>query len=121
MGDPQEVTCIVCTVGCTLSVVVEGDRADVSGHQCDKGVEYGKQEALDPRRIVTSSVLVLGGEWPLASVRTSQPVPKDKVMEVMKEIRSVRVKTPVNMGDVLIGNVAGTLADVVATRAVLRE
>ena len=121
MSEETETICIICPVGCQLSVSVEDGKAEVSGNQCERGAEYGTLEALDPRRTVTSSVLVLGGEWPLASVRTSVPVPKKKVMEVMAAIRGVEVQAPVQIGDVVLENVAGSSADLVITREVGRR
>jgi CxxC motif-containing protein len=98
-----------------------GGEVSISGHQCERGVEYGEMEALNPKRTVTSSVLVIDGEMPLVSVRTSVAVPKDRIMEVMYEVRSASMEAPVSIGDVIIPNVAGTGVDVVATRTVPRR
>jgi len=112
-------TCIVCPVGCTISVKVRGAKVlGCEGNTCARGAAYAKDEVLHPKRTVTSSVLVLGGRWPLVSVRTSKPVPKGKIPAVMKAIRARSVKAPVKTGDVLIKNVARTGANIVATRNV---
>ena len=75
-------------------------------------------EALDPRRMLTTSIFVNGGKWPLVSVKSSQPVPKNKVFDVLKEIKKSKVKPPVRLGQILIKNVAGTGLDIVATKMV---
>jgi CxxC motif-containing protein len=59
-----------------------------------------------------------GGDWPLVSVRTNPPIPKDRMLEAMDEITGVRVNAPIRVGDVLIADVLGTGCDVVATRNV---
>ena len=59
-----------------------------------------------------------GGELPLVSVKTATDIPKDKIFDVMAEIRACRVNAPVHIGDVLIANAAGTGSDIVATRTV---
>ncbi len=114
----QELTCIRCPMGCHLTVEIDGGNVTVTGNTCPRGAEYGKKEVTAPTRTVTSSVRVEGGELKLVSVKTASDIPKDKIFDVMAEIRQCRVKAPVHAGDVLIANVAGTGADIVATRSV---
>lgn len=59
-----------------------------------------------------------GGEKPLVSVKTKQSIPKNKIFDCMDEIRRMVVKAPVEAGDIIIENVAGTGVDVVATKEV---
>ena len=115
----RELTCIRCPIGCHLTVTIDGDHVTVTGNTCPRGAEYGKKEMTDPTRIVTSSVRVTGGELPLVSVKTASDIPKDKIFEVMAEIRRCEVKAPVKIGDVLIADAAGTGVAIVATRTVL--
>lgn len=114
----ERLTCIVCPLGCALRVEVDGGSAHVTGNQCARGLDYGRQEALDPRRTVCSTVFVRGGSWPIVSVRTSEPVPRARIMDVMGELKKTVLQAPVEVGRVVITNVAGTGADVVATRCV---
>ena len=115
----KEITCIVCPIGCKILAKTDGNKFEaVDGFKCKRGVEYAKSEALDPRRMLTTSVLVLGGEWPLVSVKSSKPVPKDKLFSVLKEIKKEEVKAPVKLGQIIIKNVAKTGVDIVATKQV---
>lgn len=114
----KELTCIRCPIGCQLTAVLEGDEIVISGNTCPRGAEYGKKEVTAPTRIVTGSVRVIGGELPLVSVKTAADVPKEKMMDVMRQIHACQVKAPVRAGDVLIRDAAGTGADIVATRTV---
>ena len=50
----------------------------------------------------------------MVSVKTSNPVPKEKIFEVMAKIRSSSVKAPVSIGDVILKDVYG--ADIIATK-----
>jgi len=120
---PKKVlTCIVCPIGCTITVVHDDyDVIEIEGNNCARGREYARHEAIEPSRTVTTSVLVVGGERPLASVRTAGSVPKGKIRAVMDEIAKVSVKAPVKVGDVILENVAGTGEKVVATRNVPRK
>ncbi|WP_302157753.1 DUF1667 domain-containing protein [uncultured Acidaminococcus sp.] len=122
----KEMTCIVCPNGCTLKLdyeIREGKPvlAKVTGNLCPQGLEYARQELLAPKRTIASSVLVEGGELPLVSVRTRGAIPKEKISDVMEEIRKCRVKAPVAAGTVLLSNVLGLGADVIATKTVEKK
>lgn len=119
MRSEREITCIVCPIGCKILVKFDKKKVDVlSGHKCKQGVDYAVNEALDPRRMLTTSVLVEDGKWPLVSVKTSTSVPKDKFFSILKEIKKTTVRAPVNLGDIIIRNVLDTNIDVVATKTV---
>lgn len=115
----KEYTCIVCPNGCEIKMQTEGQEIKmIEGNLCDKGKEYVTQEFLAPKRMVTSSVAVLGGELPLASVRTSAPIPKEKIFEAVKEIKGITLTAPVHAGQVVISNLFGSGCDVIVTKTV---
>ena len=117
--DEKEITCIVCPIGCKILVRTDGKKFElVRGNKCKRGEEYAKSEALDPRRMLTSSVLVENGEWPLVSVKTSKPVPKGKIFDVLDVIKKTRVKAPIQIGQILVKDVASTGVDVIATKPI---
>ena len=116
-------TCILCPNGCELEIrwVMEeaGARVlEITGHRCKRGVEYGTEEIVAPRRTVTTTVRVLGGLRPLVSVRTESPIPKDAIGICLMELRRATVEAPVGIGDVVIKDAAGTGIPVIATRSV---
>ena len=76
----REFTCIICPNGCEISAdyEIQADQSVVihslEGATCKRGAEYVKQELTDPKRNIATSVLVEGGELPLASVRLTAPI-----------------------------------------------
>ncbi|MBL1229722.1 DUF1667 domain-containing protein [Enterococcus sp. BWB1-3] len=110
----KEFICIMCPKGCHL-MVDTANEYQVSGHSCSKGVKYGKAEATNPIRVVTSTVIVEGGRHRRCPVKTTDGIPKEYVMEAMKVINEVRLNAPVNIGDIAIKNLLNTGVDVVAT------
>ena len=112
-----ELICIVCPKGCHLKVDEENGFA-VTGNSCEKGEAYGKAELMHPTRTLTTTVTVLGGELNRCPVRTASPIPKDKMFDVMAVIDRLAVAAPVQRGQVLIENVLGTGADLIATRTI---
>jgi CxxC motif-containing protein len=112
----KTITCINCPIGCRMTVEMEnGKVTEVKGASCARGVEYTKQEAVSPTRMVTAVVSVPGCELPL-SVKTAVPIPKDKIFDCIKAIESLQLAAPVKMGDVVCKDVCGTGVDVVSTR-----
>ena len=109
-------TCVVCPEGCDITVETDGGGKilSVSGNKCKRGDNYVRQEAVDPRRSISSTAALDGGRSPVIPVKTSAPIPKDKIPEVMEEIKNVLVPAPVRAGQVIIANAAGTGADVIA-------
>jgi CxxC motif-containing protein len=117
--DEKEITCIVCPIGCKILVRTDGTQFELlDGNKCKKGIDYARNETLDPRRVLTSAVLVKNGEWPLVSVRTSRPIPKNKIFDVLTEIKETSIEAPVKIGQKIIKNTAGTKIDIIATKTV---
>ena len=113
--ETRELTCIVCPVGCRVTVEVDGEEMRITGNGCKRGEAYCRQGVTCPVRTVTSLVAVDGGEHPLCPVKTARPVPREKVPEVLAALRALRVSAPIAIGDVLAEDVAGTGVALVAT------
>jgi len=115
------VTCIVCPTGCKIRVVKQDERVvEVSGNSCKRGEAYASQEAIAPKRTLTTSIRVLEGDFHLVSVKSLAPVPKSCLLDVMKSARLMVATAPIRVGDVVATNVLGLGIDLIATRAVDR-
>lgn len=108
-----ETVCIRCPVGCHLTVKRENGEIVVTGNNCPRGAEYGKQEFTDPMRTITTVYKLRDGGT--LTVRTSRAVQKVKYFEVLKCIHSAPEPTAPRFGDILIKNVYNTGADVIIT------
>lgn len=113
----RELVCIVCPKGCRLRVDEENDFA-VTGNSCPRGAQYGREECTNPTRVVTSTVAVSGGVHPRCPVKTSAPIPKSKMFDVMAALDGLVIPAPVALGQVIVPDVCGTGVDIVATRSV---
>ena len=111
----KELICIVCPRGCHLHVDDENGYT-VTGNNCPRGAEYGSKELQNPVRTVTSTVKIEGAMYRRCPVRTSQAIPKGLMMDIMKEIESITVTSPVKRGQVIIENLLGTGADLIVTK-----
>ena len=117
----KRLICISCPVGCELTVEIESGKViSVSGNRCPRGEAYAREEVTDPKRVLATSVKVIGGELPLVSVKTSRPIPKTLIPHVMELVKGLSVNAPVEIGQVILENLLDTGTDLVATRAVPR-
>ena len=115
----KELICIGCPLGCNLTVEMDGGQVvSVNGNTCKRGDDYARKELTDPRRIVTSTVPVAGGNLPVVSVKTASDIPKGKIRECLCALKGVTLTAPVQIGDVIVENVADTGVDVIATKSI---
>ena len=139
----RELTCIVCPIGCRLSVdEASGSSADessaglaVTGNRCPRGAVYAAEEIRAPKRVLTATCALdpAGVADPADSVRSrmrrrgmceprrlpvksSQSCPKERLGELLADIYATRARAPVKVGDVILANWKGTGIDVVAAR-----
>ena len=116
----KDIICTICPKGCTITV--EGDKigiVSVLGHGCKRGEAYATAEFTSPVRILTTTVKIEGMKNELLPVRSNNPIPKELILDCMELIKKASVKPPVKQYDVVIPNVCGSGADIVATKEVL--
>ena len=113
----RELTCIVCPIGCALTVSDEDGELKVSGNTCPRGAVYGKNEVTNPTRTLTTTVRVGNREKTVVAVKSDRPIPKGMLFEAMKEINAIRANAPIKIGDVLAENLLG-VCNIVATAEV---
>lgn len=120
----KEFICVVCPNGCTIKTRYENGKPakllSAEGMRCPRGNTWIQQEIENPMRTFSTSILVDGGDFIEASVRLTKPIPLFKVFDVMAELKKIRLKAPLLIGDVILTNPAGTETEVIVTRNVLQ-
>jgi CxxC motif-containing protein len=121
--DTTKFVCIGCPVSCPLELEHEGDEIlEVTGNECKRGEKYAKQEFTDPRRSLSTTVIISGGVWGRLPVKTTGQVPKHRVLEAARVIHGIRCRAPVEIGQVLLEGLLGEAGlDVIATRSMERR
>jgi CxxC motif-containing protein len=131
----RKLVCISCPLGCRLTVTWEQEEEiTVAGNRCAKGESYGREEILAPKRVVTATVAVAGGNDTAAAgaaeqdagtaasparrlpVKTSAPLLREHIPALLNRLYRMQVRPPLRCGAVLLNDIAGTGVDVVATR-----
>ena len=95
---------------CGCNMIISRNRERIH-----KYIEYVKNEIEDPRRIVTTTVKVKNGEHPLVPVWTADPIPKDKIFDLVKMLRKIKLNAPVNPDDIVLKNIFNTEINVLAS------
>jgi len=108
--------CTLCPRGCALEIERdEQGGARISGAGCDRGEQDILSSLEHPLRAFTGSVRTDGAAAPLLPVRTSAPVPQEALMSIARQTRHLVAHPPIHAGDIIMEDVAGTGADLIAT------
>lgn len=117
--EKKDLICIGCPLGCAITVMTDQEKViNITGHTCKRGEEYARKEVQNPTRIVTSVVCVESRTEKMLPVKTKRDIPKGKIFDVMEQLRTVRVKAPVGIGDTVLEDAAHTGVSVVATKEI---
>lgn len=116
-----EYVCIICPNSCRLQVEERDGELIVTGNECKRGIAHGIHEHTNPERMITTTVAIQDGPLPRLPVISTGEVPKAKLRQCLDELYRVRLKTPINCGDVVVSDLCGTGVDVVASRTMKRK
>ena len=62
--------------------------------------------------------MVRNGNFPLVSVKTSKPIPKEKIFEILEIIKKTSINAPIDLGEIIIKNILNTGSDIIATKSI---
>nr|MDO8110399.1 DUF1667 domain-containing protein [Candidatus Sigynarchaeota archaeon] len=114
----KEIICVICPNSCTVTVKqLKSGELVMEGQGCKRGEQYSRDEFLDPKRTLATTVRIRNAFIPLLPVRTSVPVPKNKLNEILDVLARIEVKAPIKCGDVILENVLGLSSNIIATRS----
>lgn len=112
--DNRSLICINCPIGCNLKVEIDKD-IKIYNNRCKRGEIYAKNEIISPKRILTTSVKLVGEDrW--ISVKSKEPIPKEDIFKAMSILKNIEVKSPIHIGDIIKKNILNTGVDIVATK-----
>jgi len=112
----RSMTCLECPRGCQLSI--NESTLEVTGNSCPKGEAFARAEITNPVRVLTTTAVIEAEDEQMLPVRTEDPIPKNKMRDAMRYIKNLRVKAPVEVGQVLVEDLVGTGVHLIATKQV---
>jgi CxxC motif-containing protein len=113
----KEIICVICPNSCAITVKQMPDgKLLMEGQGCKRGETYAKDEFTAPKRTLATTVRIKGAFIPLLPVRSSVPVPKEKLNDILDLLARIEVQAPFKCGATVVQNVLGLGADIIATR-----
>lgn len=89
----------------------------ITGNTCKRGENHARNEHTHPMRMLTSTVRGAGRFSAPLPVVSSKEVPKALLNQCLKEVAQAVAVAPITCGDVIIHDVCGTGADILASRS----
>ena len=116
----KSIICTVCPIGCLTTVVIEGDEVkEIRGAFCKRGLDFIRQEAICPVRVLFTVVPIEGSSTiGVLPVRSDRPIPKNLLDQSLKALSKIRVKVPVNVGDIIVDDLLGKNFNIISSRTV---
>jgi len=119
--EKRAVRCIVCPLSCLGEVSIEkGEVVAIKNMTCRRGEDYAREEIVAPKRMLTTTVRITGGELPLLPVVSDGVLPKGKVMACARYLADIVVQAPIKEGDVVCPDILGLGVNIVASRSLNR-
>lgn len=115
----KQMTCIVCPIGCRITVETRDDEYVFSGNRCARGAEFAKAEIIAPKRSLTTTVRTVFSNMPALPVRTNGEIPKEMIPEAIRILGAVRVSEKIGIGETVVKDILGTGCDIIATSDML--
>lgn len=113
----MELVCIVCPRSCHITV--DGD--NITGNFCPRGAKFAKEEAVAPKRSVTSTVATKYKDFPVLPVITDGEILKSQIPELMNLIKGLYITKPLKYGEIVAENILNSGVNLVASATVRSE
>lgn len=117
MQKVTEITCVCCPNACQVRVDETNGNA-VSGNRCRNGEAYAIHELNNPKRLITAEVRISGALVDRCPVKTDRAVPRETLSNIARALEELRVEAPVYVSQVLVRDIAGTGANLVACKTI---
>jgi len=107
----KQIKCIVCPIGCSIQVDFNEETKEIlsySGNECKRGIKFIKEELVCPSRLLTTTIKIDSAVCGRLPVRSDVPIPKERILEIIREVKKISVAVPVKAGQVLKDDFMGT-------------
>jgi len=86
---------------------IQSRTISVSGNSCSNGLDYARDELLDPRRVISTTVATTFPDAPRLRVTSGCGVPVDRILEAMAALDEVTVTVRLKPGDIVVEDLLG--------------
>jgi len=114
----EKIICIRCPEGCEITVNLDEKKniTEITGNSCKLGLIFAENEIKNPTRMLTTTVKVKNGLLPLVPVYTEKPVPKEKIFEIINELKKIEIEAPIKLNQIIVENIFNLGINILASR-----
>lgn len=119
--ETKKITCIVCPAGCKINTCYDGPAKKIissEGNECKKGLTFIEKEIFNPVRLLTTTIKIDSVKAQRLPVRTNVPVHKNLIPQMIREVKKIKIKPPVEMGQILKKNILKSGADIISSTGI---
>lgn len=110
----KEITCIVCPIGCRILI----ENEEISNYKCKRGLKYAIDELKNPKRMLTTTVKAVGLSKRRVAVRIDKEIPKERIFDVLREIKKIKINKKVKRGEILLENILNLGVNLISQESV---
>ena len=110
----MKLICILCPQGCEIDI--DGDNKTI-GNRCPRGAAYAIEEKKAPKRTLTTTLAVKGGNRKRVSVKTKETIQLLDQERILSCLSNLHVDAPLHVGD-LLSNLGNSSVDFLVTSEV---
>jgi CxxC motif-containing protein len=113
----KEYICIVCPKSCTVKVEDSGKEPGglkFDGYGCNRGVEYARAEHDNPRRLLSTTVMITGSSMRRLPVCSDAEIKKPMLPRCFGYLHKITVQAPVKGGDVIVPDIMNSGVNIIA-------
>lgn len=117
--EQKEYTCIVCPLGCKITLTVDnGEIVEVVGFTCKRGENFAINEYKNPLRTLTTVVRLENSKYRCLPVISNGNIPKNYIKKCLEVLKKIKVNPPIVRGDVIVKDILSTGVDIIAAKSV---
>ncbi len=112
----KKFTCIICPLSCDIELEDSDGNIKISGNSCVRGEVYVKDEYKNPKRMITTTIVIENAYISRLPVISSAPIEKSLFPKALEIIYKKKITAPVKMGEIIIKNILDSGIDILASR-----
>ena len=117
--EEKEYICIVCPRSCAVRVSEAEDEPGglrFRGHECGRGAKYARTEHYNPKRLLSTTVRVIGGVLSRLPVVSDAEIEKPMLGRCFGYLHGLTVQAPIRGGDVIVSDIMDSGVNIIAAQ-----
>ena len=115
----KEKICIICPRGCMLKYEYKDEEIQITENQCGRGPIYLKQELIQPKRMLTTTIKIKNGNLNVLPVHAQEYVNKEDVQNIITKLKKIELVAPIKCNDIIVEQVDGIKVKILASKNIL--